>query len=249
MIDILAWHPGRRALLIIELKTDIVDVNDLVGRGGSSPAARPDDRRRAWLGSGDGLGLGHRRARAGPTGDGSRHIERCFEQHFPSDGRGSEPWLRDPGTRRRRPVVLARRPLRGNVGPDLAPARRVESAPRRPESGYIRGQFPARWEFGRKIVPGQTGPSALGWEFGPDERPGAARVAGSGHAASVVEPGRARRLGYRQCQPPSTIRSTPLTAVFSSRNTTALTISSMRQRRWIGVSEVYFAIAAGFSDQ
>ncbi len=31
IIDILAWHPGRRALLVIELKTDIVDVNDLLG--------------------------------------------------------------------------------------------------------------------------------------------------------------------------------------------------------------------------
>ena len=31
VIDILAWHPGERALLIIELKTDIVDVNDLIG--------------------------------------------------------------------------------------------------------------------------------------------------------------------------------------------------------------------------
>lgn len=31
VIDILAWHPGRRALLVIELKTDIVDVNDLMG--------------------------------------------------------------------------------------------------------------------------------------------------------------------------------------------------------------------------
>jgi transcriptional regulator with XRE-family HTH domain len=31
VIDILAWHGARRALLVIELKTDIVDVNDLVG--------------------------------------------------------------------------------------------------------------------------------------------------------------------------------------------------------------------------
>ena len=53
----------------------------------------------------------------------------------------------------------------------------------------------------------------------------------------------------RQCQPPSTIRSTPLTAVFSSRNTTASTISSIRASRPIGVSEVYFSIAAGLSDQ
>jgi transcriptional regulator with XRE-family HTH domain len=31
VIDIVAWHAGHRALLVIELKTDIVDVNDLVG--------------------------------------------------------------------------------------------------------------------------------------------------------------------------------------------------------------------------
>lgn len=30
-IDLLAWHPGRRALLVIELKTAIVDVNELLG--------------------------------------------------------------------------------------------------------------------------------------------------------------------------------------------------------------------------
>ena len=31
VIDILAWHPGRRALLVIELKTEIVDVNEVLG--------------------------------------------------------------------------------------------------------------------------------------------------------------------------------------------------------------------------
>ena len=31
VIDILAWHPGRRALLVIELKTDLADINELVG--------------------------------------------------------------------------------------------------------------------------------------------------------------------------------------------------------------------------
>jgi len=31
VIDILAWHEGRRALLVIELKTDIVDVQQLLG--------------------------------------------------------------------------------------------------------------------------------------------------------------------------------------------------------------------------
>ena len=31
VIDILAWHPDTRSLLVIELKTDIVDVNELIG--------------------------------------------------------------------------------------------------------------------------------------------------------------------------------------------------------------------------
>jgi transcriptional regulator with XRE-family HTH domain len=31
VIDIFAWHPGRRAVLVIELKTEIVDVNELLG--------------------------------------------------------------------------------------------------------------------------------------------------------------------------------------------------------------------------
>jgi transcriptional regulator with XRE-family HTH domain len=32
VIDILAWHSASRTLLVIELKTEIVDVNDLMGR-------------------------------------------------------------------------------------------------------------------------------------------------------------------------------------------------------------------------
>ena len=31
VIDLLMWHPGRRALLIIELKTEIVDTGELLG--------------------------------------------------------------------------------------------------------------------------------------------------------------------------------------------------------------------------
>lgn len=60
VIDILAWHPGRRALLVIELKTDIVDVNELVGS--------MDRRRRlAWHRSGPGMGSPHR-FNMGPCG-------------------------------------------------------------------------------------------------------------------------------------------------------------------------------------
>ena len=31
VIDLLAWHPGRRALLIIEIKTELVDVGETLG--------------------------------------------------------------------------------------------------------------------------------------------------------------------------------------------------------------------------
>ena len=31
VIDLLAWHPGRRALLVIELKTELVDVGETLG--------------------------------------------------------------------------------------------------------------------------------------------------------------------------------------------------------------------------
>jgi transcriptional regulator with XRE-family HTH domain len=31
VIDLLLWHPGRRALLVIELKTDLTDINEMLG--------------------------------------------------------------------------------------------------------------------------------------------------------------------------------------------------------------------------
>jgi len=31
VIDVLGWHPGRRSVLVIELKTQIVDLNELLG--------------------------------------------------------------------------------------------------------------------------------------------------------------------------------------------------------------------------
>jgi len=31
VVDLLAWHPGRRALLVIELKTELVDVGEMLG--------------------------------------------------------------------------------------------------------------------------------------------------------------------------------------------------------------------------
>jgi transcriptional regulator with XRE-family HTH domain len=96
VIDVLAWHPARRALLVIELKTDVVDVQELIGtadrkhrlatkiargRGWASPAAvslwvvvlaTKTNRRRVAL-----------------------HAA-VLRAAFPLDGRGMRGWLRDP---------------------------------------------------------------------------------------------------------------------------------------------------------
>jgi transcriptional regulator with XRE-family HTH domain len=95
VIDILAWHPRRRALLVIELKTDIVDVNELVGS--------MDRRRRlAWRIARDRgwepltvstwvlVAGGHtNRARL-------RGHRTMLRNAFPIDGRAMAGWLRRP---------------------------------------------------------------------------------------------------------------------------------------------------------
>jgi transcriptional regulator with XRE-family HTH domain len=97
VIDILAWHPRRRALLVIELKTDIVDVNELVGS--------MDRRRRlAWRIARDRgwdpltvstwvlVASGHtNRARL-------RAHRTMLRNAFPIDGRAMAGWLRRPDT-------------------------------------------------------------------------------------------------------------------------------------------------------
>jgi len=95
VIDILAWHPGLRALLVIELKTDIVDVNQLIGS--------MDQRRRlAWQIARERgwdpvtvstwvLVAGGRtnRARLGAH-------RTVLRNAFPIDGRAISGWLRRP---------------------------------------------------------------------------------------------------------------------------------------------------------
>jgi transcriptional regulator with XRE-family HTH domain len=127
VIDILAWHPGRRALLIIELKTDIVDVNDLVGSA--------DRRRRLARTIAAERGWDPATVSVWIVVAPSRTNERRIAAHsamlraaFPVDGRGIQSWLRDPvGS----VAVLSIWPSSrtGKLGRDLAPTRRV-SKPR-----------------------------------------------------------------------------------------------------------------------
>jgi transcriptional regulator with XRE-family HTH domain len=131
-VDILAWHPGRRAVLVIELKTDVVDVNELLGtldrkrrlaRNVASARGWPAVSVGAWLIISDSA-TNRRRAAA----------HRMMLDAALPDGRGAlHRWLRDPvgdvaarsfwsdsraaGVRPRNRPVRRVRPARASVDP------------------------------------------------------------------------------------------------------------------------------------
>jgi transcriptional regulator with XRE-family HTH domain len=95
IIDIVAWHPGRRALLIIELKTDIADVNELVGTfDRKRRLARKVAEDLGWEPvsiSGWVIVAAGRTNRARVAAHGA-----VLRAAFPIDGRAIRAWLADP---------------------------------------------------------------------------------------------------------------------------------------------------------
>ena len=95
VIDILAWHPGQRALLIIELKTDVVDVNELIGSmDRRRRLARSIALERGWDPSTISIWVliaGGRTNRV--RVDAHRTVLRTA---FPADGHRIASWLRNP---------------------------------------------------------------------------------------------------------------------------------------------------------
>jgi transcriptional regulator with XRE-family HTH domain len=123
VIDILAWHPGRRALLIIELKTDIVDVNNLVGSADRRRRlARTIVAERGWDPATVSVWV-----IVAPSRTNRRRIaahEAMLRTAFPVDGRGIRAWLRRPIAAVAALSFWPDSPA-GNVRPDLVPTRRV----------------------------------------------------------------------------------------------------------------------------
>jgi hypothetical protein len=95
VIDLLAWHAGRRALLVIELKTELVDVGEMLGTMHRKQRLAPTIAvERGWK---PATVSGWIIVAAGRTNE-----RRCAEfratlrSAYPDDGRRVHSWLRDP---------------------------------------------------------------------------------------------------------------------------------------------------------
>jgi hypothetical protein len=95
VIDILAWHAPTRTLLVVELKTELVDVNDLMGScDRKRRLAIEIARQRGWDPSSVSTWVlladsrTNRRALA--------HHASVLRAKFPVDGRGVRRWLGRP---------------------------------------------------------------------------------------------------------------------------------------------------------
>ena len=95
VIDLLLWHPGRRALLIIELKTEIVDSGEMLGT--------MDRRRRLARKIAEDRGWDPMTVSAWIVVAATRINDRHIAEHrsvlrsaYPADGRQMRRWLRDP---------------------------------------------------------------------------------------------------------------------------------------------------------
>ena len=95
VVDIVAWHPGQRAILVIELKTDIVDVNQLIGKvGEKARLIRQIVRDRGW----DPLTVSMWVIVAAGRTNRARIAahQAVLRAAFPADGRVIRSWLADP---------------------------------------------------------------------------------------------------------------------------------------------------------
>ena len=123
IVDILAWHPVRGILLVIELKTEFVDVNELMGSvDRKRRLAAVIARERGWHPVAIGTWVVLSDSRTNHRGLAAH--ETVLRAKFPIDGRRVRTWLRRPEG----PVdALSFLPYARVVGVrrDLAPVRRV----------------------------------------------------------------------------------------------------------------------------
>ena len=98
VIDRLMYHPGRRALAVIELKTAIVDVNELVGTHDRKVRLAPEiARARGWDVPRDVVASAWLIVAEGRTNRRRVHAHQAMlRSAYPLDGRSIGSWLADP---------------------------------------------------------------------------------------------------------------------------------------------------------
>jgi transcriptional regulator with XRE-family HTH domain len=126
IIDILAWHPGTRSILVVELKTELVDVNELMGTlDRKRRLAAEIARQRSWQPNSVSTWVVLADSRTNRRAL-SIH-ETLLRTKFPDDGRRVRGWLHHPDA-----PMLALSFLPSihavKLGRDLQPIRRVTRA-------------------------------------------------------------------------------------------------------------------------
>jgi len=123
VIDVIAWHAATRTLLVIELKTRIVDINDLMAtmdiRGRVAPRIALD---RGW----DPLAIGLWVVVA-PARTNARLLAEhatVLRAKFPGDGRTMRRWLAKPGGSVEALSFMPQVRL-GDLGRDVTTPRRI----------------------------------------------------------------------------------------------------------------------------
>jgi len=95
VIDLVAWHPGRRALVVIEFKTEIVDTGDLVSTmDRRRRLARAIVKDRGWEAATVSTWVILTRSRTNERRLSA--FRTTLRTAFPHDGRRMRAWLRDP---------------------------------------------------------------------------------------------------------------------------------------------------------
>lgn len=123
VIDLVAWYSRSRTQLIVELKTELVDVNELLGTMDRRRRLAPEfARERGWRPGNTGAWIVVADSRTN-----RRHVaahRELFRAAFPNDGRQVAGWLRDPSRSQAALWFLTDDTGRG-LGRGLAPRQRV----------------------------------------------------------------------------------------------------------------------------
>jgi transcriptional regulator with XRE-family HTH domain len=127
VIDMLAWHPKRRAVLVVELKTELVDLNELLGTLDRKRRLAPGIARdRDWDPVAVSVWLVVAESRTSRRRFAAHEV--MLRSALPDDRRTVRRWLRDPvGTVAGITFWTDRRP--GTLGRASRPIRRVRRGP------------------------------------------------------------------------------------------------------------------------